>query len=106
MHAPRADRPPLYHRLASSTQTADHAALQEHGGELWRLTNRGGYGPSVDAYMGPLPPGARGVEFTTETPPDSGTPPGYARWTGPRPGVIVEAEYAKIRIDVTRNAQR
>ena len=106
MHAQRADRPPLFYRLASTTQTPEHAALQERSGELWRRTNQGGYGPSVDAYVGPLPPGARGIEFTTATPPDAGTPPRYARWTGPRPGVMVEGEYAKIRVEVTLNTQR
>ena len=99
-------RSPIYHRLQSTTQTAEHAALQEQSGELWSRTNRGGHGPSVDAYLGPLPPGARGVEFTTDTPPDTGTPPGYARWTGPRSGVIVEGDFAKIRIEVTSNIQR
>lgn len=106
MHVPRANRRRLYHRRASSTQTPDHAALQEQGGELWGRTNRGGYAPSVDAYTGPLPPGARGLEFTTDTPPDSGTPPHHARWTGPRPGVIVEGDVAKIRIEVTVHTQR
>ena len=97
---------PVYHRLASSTQTAEHAAMQEQSGELWGRTDRGGHRPSVDAYMGALPRGARGIEFTTSTPPDPGTPPQLARWTGPRPGVIVDDEYAKIRITVTVNAQR
>lgn len=53
-----------------------------------------GHGPSVDAYLGPLPPGARGIEFTTDVPPDAGAQPGYARWTGPRSGVIVDEEFA------------
>ena len=106
MCPPGASRPPIYHRLQSTTQTPVDAALQAASGELWGRTNRGGYGPSVDAYTGPLPPGTRGIEFTTDTPPDAGTPPRYARWTGPRPGVIVEGEFAKIRVAVTLNTQR
>lgn len=97
---------PVYHRLASSTQTSGHAAVQERSGELWGRTDRSGHQPSVVAYIGRLPSGARGIEFTTPTPPDPGTPPFLARWTGPRPGVIVDDEYAKIHITVTVNAQR
>jgi hypothetical protein len=42
--------------------------------------------PSVDAYVGPLPDGADGIEFETEIEADVGLPPGRARWTGPRRG--------------------
>jgi hypothetical protein len=61
--------------------------------------------PTVRAYRGSLPSGARGVEFTTEVFPNSPYGP-IARWSGPRPGVWVEEEFAKIRVLVTRNTQR
>jgi hypothetical protein len=62
--------------------------------------------PSVDAYAGPLPSGARGIEFVTDVPPDRRTPPWLARWTGPRDGVIIDGDFAKIRVTVTQNTQR
>ena len=101
----------VYHRLASPSQPADIAALQGASGEIWGSYNRDMMGgrasfPSVDAYVGPLPQGARGVEFVTDVSPDPHTPPWLARWTGPRDGVIIEGDYAKIRVEVTRNTQR
>jgi hypothetical protein len=101
----------VYHRLASPSQRDDIAALQENTGEIWGTYNRDMMGgqapiPSVDAYVGPLPRGARGIEFVTDIPPDPHTPPHRVRWTGPRNGVIIEGSYAKIRVEVTRNTQR
>jgi hypothetical protein len=101
----------VYHRLASPSQPDDVAALQEATGEIWGSYNRDMMGgrapfPSVDAYVGPLPPGARGIEFTTDLPPNPHLPPYRARWTGPREGVIIEGDYAKIRVTVTKNSQR
>lgn len=100
----------VYHRRLSSSQTPSVAALQQRTGEIWGSYNRDLMGgrspiPSVDAYVGPLPDGIRGIEFTTDVPPDRDTPPWAARWTGPRDGVIVEGEYAKIKVTVTRNTQ-
>lgn len=106
MHAPRADRSPLYHRLASTTQTPEHAALQERSGELWGRPPRGSDIPAVKAYRGPLPPGKLGIEFTTEVEPDPWTAAHRVRWTGPRAGVIVDEEFARIRIEVVSNNQR
>jgi hypothetical protein len=67
----------------------------------------GGESPflSVDAYVGPLRDGEKGIEFTTDVPPNGNTAPGLARWTGPRDGVIVEGNYAKIKVRVTKNTQ-
>ena len=101
----------VYHRLASPSQPDDIARLQERTGEVWGSYNRDLMGgrapfPSVDAYVGALPAGARGIEFVTDVPPDPRSPPGRARWTGPRDGVIIEGDYAKIRVRVTRNTQR
>jgi hypothetical protein len=99
----------VYHRLQSPTQSAETAARQQASGEIWGTYDRlmGGRSPfpSVDAYVGPLPDGEKGIEFTTDVPPDRNTPPRFARWRGPRDGVIVEGDYAKIRVTVTRNTQ-
>jgi hypothetical protein len=99
----------VYHRRQSPTQSAEMAALQESSGEIWGTYDRvmGGRSPflSVDAYVGPLPDGTKGIEFTTVVPADKNTPPRVARWTGPRDGVIVEGDYAKIKVTVTRNTQ-
>jgi hypothetical protein len=96
---------PLYHRLRGPTQTAEVAKLQEDSGELWGLAARWSHIPKVKAYVGPLPAGREGIEFTTEVPPDPGCPPGRAEWSGPRPGVMLDGEFAKIRVTVTRNTQ-
>ena len=95
-----------FHRVESPTQTEKDAATQEQSGELWGRTPRAGAWPKVKAYVGRLPTGVRGVEFETEVEPDAGCPPGIALWTGPRAGVAVEGEYAKIQIRVTSNTQR
>lgn len=95
----------VYHRLESPTQTPADAARQAASGELWGRPPRGSDIPAAQAYVGPLPPGARGTEFTTATPPDPGSPPGQAYWRGPRPGVRVEGGIAKIAIVVTRQTQ-
>jgi hypothetical protein len=47
-----------------------------------------------------------GIEFNTDVPPDPGSPPGYAVWSGPRDGVTVEEDYARIRVRVVRNTQK
>ena len=95
----------IYHRLESPTQTPADARLQVESGEIWGRPRRYSDIPSVKAYPGPLPPGARGIEFTTEVPPDAQTGPDYVRWTGPRPGVIVEGGYARIVARVIRSTQ-
>ena len=76
---------------------------QQATGEMWRRAPRGSDVPAVQAYVGPLPIGMHGVEFTTDVLPDSGSPPGQAYW--PRPGVAVEDEFAKIQCTITRNTQ-
>ncbi len=100
-----------YHRRESPTQTPAIAARQEATGELWGGVPQFGSFPAVQAFRGPLPPGARGVEFVTAVPPDRGSPPSQAYWRGPRPGVVIEVEadgreYAKIKVVVTKNSQR
>jgi hypothetical protein len=97
----------LYHRLENErTQTVEDARLQEASGELWGHVPRYGYlDPVVQAYDGPLPQDARGIEFTTDVEPEPNSAPGRADWRGPRPGVVVEDDTAKIRIRVTKNTQ-
>jgi hypothetical protein len=100
----------VYHRVQSASQTPSLAAQQQRTGEIWGSYNRDMMGgrspfPSVDAFPGPLPEGEKGIEFTTEVPRDSGTPSRVARWTGPRVGVIVEGDYARIRVAITKNTQ-
>jgi len=95
----------IYHRVESPTQTQTDAMAQQKSGELWGFPARGSDVPKVKAYAGPLPAEMRGIEFSTEVPPDTSCPPGYALWSGPRAGVIVEGNRAKIRIEVLRNAQ-
>lgn len=99
------DESPRYHRLESPTQTADTAKLQEQSGEIWGRTPQGGREPAVQAYLGPLPPGKRGIEFTTGIPPNPGSPPRIKYWSGPRSGVRVEEGYAIISVVITRNTQ-
>jgi len=85
-----------FHRLESPTQTPEDAAQQVSSGEVWGRAPRGSDIPKVQAYEGPLPEGARGIEFTTDVTPDPYGIPGQPEWSGPRPGVRVEDEFAKI----------
>lgn len=98
-----------FHRLESPTQTPATAALQEANGEMWGATARGGLNPTVKAYQGPLPPGARGVEFTTPVRPSDvglGRPGDIAIWRRGAPGVVdVNDDYVKIACTVVRNTQ-
>jgi hypothetical protein len=98
-----------FHRLESPTQTPATAALQEANGGVWGATARGGLNPTVKAYQGPLPPGARGVEFTTPVRPSDvglGRPGDIAIWRRGSPGVVdVDDDYVKIGCMVVRNTQ-
>ena len=95
----------VYHRLESPTQTPTDAARQEASGELWGRAPFGSHIPKVKAYRGPLPAGKRGIEFVTDVPPDPGSTPKRAEWSGPRRGVVVEGDFAKIRVVITKNTQ-
>jgi hypothetical protein len=98
-----------FYRLESPTQTPETAALQESSGEIWGHSAQGSDIPSVKAYNGPLPEGARGIEFTTDTPP---TPTGMikpgqiAQWYSGSPGVEdIDSNTVRIRCTVTLNTQ-
>ncbi len=97
---------PLYHRNATSKQTAAVAGLQRGSGEIWGAErSAGGAYPVVKAYTGPLRPGKDGVEFTVALPPNPGCAPGWAEWSPPRVPTRWNAgtEYAVLeRVTVTR----
>jgi RHS repeat-associated protein len=89
---------PTYHRLQSPTQPPEVAAQQVASGEVWGRPPRGSWIPAVQAYSGPLPEGTRGIEFTTDVPPDRYGIPGQPTWRGPREGVRVEGDFAKVKV--------
>lgn len=93
--------PPVYHRL----QTGPALRLIAQSGELWGQPAQNIFRsdiPKVKAYLGPLPEGASGVEFTADVAPDPGSVPGKPTWSGPRPGVEVEGDFARIKITVLK----
>jgi len=97
----------FYYRRESTTQTPYVALLQQISGEIWGgPPEGGGFFPAVQAYYGHLPSNTRGLEFVTDIQPDSGTPPNVAYWRGPRPGVTVDNDVAKLGpVLVTQNSQ-
>ena len=95
-----------FHRLQSTTQTDEVAQQQEASQEMWGRPRQYSSIEQVQAYTGPLPAQSVGVEFTTQTKPDSGTAPGHARWTGPREGVRIEDGFAKIHVHIVKNTQK
>lgn len=102
--------PVVYHKVETTTQTPETAAMQQRSGEIWGKEPRlGGLGPSVNAYVGPLPAGARGIEFTTSIPPGSALPfpGGLARWYGDRqPGVSINDQgFAVLPVTILKNTQ-
>jgi hypothetical protein len=58
--------------------------------------------PKVKAWAGRLPVGTVGYEFQTTVVPDVGIPPGRAYWSGVRPGVQVDNNWARISVTVIR----
>jgi hypothetical protein len=100
----------IYHRKESSTQTSEVAKAMEESGELWGKAPRGSDIPTVQAYEGPLPPEAKGVEFTTKVPPDSGGVDVRPGWSGKREGVgskeTDHGDFATIPIKVIKNTQK
>lgn len=77
----------------------------ELSGELWGLAPNGSDTPQVQAYMGALPDGKKGIEFVTRVRPTPGTAPWEARWRPGTDGVRTEGDHAKISVRVTRNTQ-
>ncbi len=85
-----------FQRFETPTQSPADAAKQAASGEVWGRAPRYSPIPQVQAYDGPLPRGSRGIEFTTDVPPDRYAHPGNPTSSGPRPGVRVENDFAKI----------
>lgn len=78
-------------------------------GELWGAPPRGYFRsdiPKVKAYDGHLPEGVEGFEFETNVRPDQGGVPGKPTWTysSRRQGVVVEGEYAKMKVTVLKTS--
>lgn len=74
-----------YHRLKSPTQSRRTAILQRRSQEIHGLPyghswGGGGLYPIVKAYLGPLPLGCEGVQFTTVLKPDVVFPTGLCYW--------------------------
>jgi hypothetical protein len=98
----------VYLRRESDSQTPAIAKKQEESGEIWGGANRNIWvtdRPSVDAFVGRLTERERGVEFITQVPPDPLQPPRRARWTGPREGVRIEDDFAKLEATIVKNTQ-
>lgn len=98
-----------YYRLHSLTQTDADAELIKRTGRLRGYPSRfSGDRPLVQAYYGPLPPGASGIEFLTSVPPDRNGDPVEANWSGWRDDVTLghdpkrDEDYAEIPVEVTR----
>jgi hypothetical protein len=91
------------------TQTEADIALQIKSLEIWGKASQNFYQseiPKVKAYVGKIPEGKAGIEFTTNVPPDPNTPPHLATWSGDRLGIITEGEYAKLKVlTITRHPQ-
>src|ERR1700731_983757 len=87
----------VFCRYESPTQTPAVAQLQQTSGEIWGYPASNSTIPCVKAYPWPLPPGQKGIEFTTPVPPDVGSStPIEARWYPHTPGVIVRSGYVAI----------
>lgn len=70
----------------------------------------GSHIPKAQPDSGPLPASAKGIEFTTDVPPDNGCAPGRPMWSGPRDGVRIDTddhgrEFAEISVVNTKNMQ-
>jgi hypothetical protein len=97
----------LYHRIESPTQPAEIALVQRQTGKLRGYPALGSIIPKVKAYDGPLPEGKRGIEFTTDVPPDDGAAPGRPTWSGPRRGIMFGVDdegrdFVEIAVEVTK----
>ena len=95
----------VFHRLESPTQTPADAIAQQSSGELWGKGYRDSGVPYVQAYTGPLPSGARGIEFVTPAQGFKYSKPGQVMFVPGQPGVRLEGGVAKIDITVTKNTQ-
>jgi hypothetical protein len=93
-----------FHRLNDSPEEV-RKILESN--EIWGTSPRNFLQsdiPKVKAYDGKLPADAKGIEFETEIPPDSGHVPGKPTWSAKpkRKGVASDGDYAKIKVRVLR----
>jgi hypothetical protein len=99
----------VYHRGETPTgQTPAVARQQEQTREIWGQPAYGSNIPSVKAYIGPLPAGWRGVEFSTPVRPNPRhCTPWEARWYhGFTSGVTLNSNgFAVIPVSWFRNMQ-
>jgi hypothetical protein len=70
--------------------------------EIWGKVSRNFYQspyPKVKAYTKWIGgESAKGIIFTTDVAPDNNAPPGWALWSGEREGIIIDGDYAKIKV--------
>lgn len=95
----------IYHRRESPSQTTEIAKQQLASQEIWGGVSRLSNIPKVKAYNGHLPEGFKGIEFTTDVPPDREMTPNLAYWSGDRPGVRNEDGFAKIKVRIIKTTQ-
>jgi hypothetical protein len=94
------DVQPIYHRLQPPEQNELMERTQQVGGRPMRNIDAGLI-PRVKAYIGALPAGRSGIEFTTSIEPDRGSPPGQVSWSEGRPGVLTLEPNELVVISVT-----
>ena len=96
-----------YYRVQTPTQTERDIEMQIENSEIWGRAAQNVFQsdiPKVKAYVGNIPQGEQGIEFTTNVPPDPNTPPHLAYWSGNREGVTTEGGYARLRVlTITRH---
>lgn len=99
----------IYHRRQSSTQTPEDALRQVRSSELWGRGARPNGLPAAKAYLGPLEAGVRGIEFTTDVPPEPTNHPFQALWYATTPGTETRydngEDFVVVSIKVLRNTQ-
>lgn len=97
----------VYYRIQTPTQTEQDIQMQINSLEIWGKAAQNFFQsdiPKVKAYVGKIPPGKAGIEFTTDMVPDPNTPPHLAYWSGDREGVTTEGSYAKLKVlTITRH---
>lgn len=101
---------PVYHRLESPTQPPNIVFVQQRSGTIRGYPAMGSFILKVKAYDGPLPEDARGIEFSTNVPPDEGCAPSLPMWSGPRSGVRIVRddqgrEFAEIDVVILKQTQ-
>jgi hypothetical protein len=99
---------PLYHRIETTTQPANIVSIQRKSGRIRGYPALGSLIPKVKAYEGPLPAGQKGIEFTTDVPPDDGGAPGRPTWSGARQGIMSGVDdqgrdFVEIMVEITKH---